>query len=232
MKIAIVEDNSIDRKVLEAKLMEWFLLRNTKLEIHSFTSGEEFLANWPSNFDIVFLDIQMADLNGIEVATKIRESNQRVGIIFITNNPEHSLMGYAVEALDYLIKPVSSQTLERVMERAFRRLDNAECEFLTVNNNEGYFVLKLSEIFFIEVKRRRLLIETKNGQVACTKTLQYMEKQLPKSFFRCHSAFLINLYAVESLQGQYCIIAGMKIPISKHRRKDLVNSLTDLIGGQ
>ncbi len=232
MKIAIVEDNSIDSKALEEKLREWSLLPNIKLEILSYSSGEDILANWPSNFDIIFLDIQMAGLNGIEVAKKIRESNDRVEIIFITNNPQHSLMGYSVEALDYLIKPVSSQMLERVMARAFRRLGNADREFLTVHNNEGYFVLNLSDIYFIEVKNRKLFIETKNGQVACAKTLQYLEEHLPKTFFRCHSAFLINLYAVESLQGQYCIIAGMKVPISKHRRKDLISSLTDLIGGQ
>jgi DNA-binding LytR/AlgR family response regulator len=232
MKIAIVEDNSTDSKALEEKLRECSLLLNVKLEILSYGSGEDILADWPSNFDIVFLDIQMGGLNGIEVAKKIRESNERVEIIFITHNPQHSLMGYAVEALDYLIKPVSSQMLERVMARALRRLVKADREFLTVHNNEGYFVLNLSDIYFCEVKNRKLFIETKNGQVACAKTLQTLEEHLPQTFFRCHSAFLINLYAVESLQGQYCIIAGKKVPISKHRRKDLISSLTDLIGGQ
>jgi DNA-binding LytR/AlgR family response regulator len=232
MKIAIVEDNSIDSSILEEKIRECSLLPSGKLEILAYSSGEDILAAWPSNFDIVFLDIQMGGQNGIEVAKKIRESNERLEIIFVTNNPQHSLMGYTVEALDYLIKPVSSQMLERVMARAIRRLGNAEREFLTVHNNEGYFVLNLSDIYFIEVKNRKLIIETKNGQVACTKTLQTLEEHLPETFFRCHSAFLINLYAVASLQGEYCIIAGKKIPISKHRRKDLISSLTDLIGGQ
>ena len=193
MKIAIVEDNSIDSKTLEEKLRECSLLPNIKLEILSYSSGEDILADWPSNFDIVFLDIQMEGLNGIEVAKKIREFNERVEIIFTTNNPQHSLMGYSVEALDYLIKPVSSQMLERVMARAFRRLGNADREFMTVHNNEGYFVVNLSDIYFIEVKNRKLFIETKNGQVACAKTLQYLEEHLPKTFFRCHSAFLIKL---------------------------------------
>jgi DNA-binding LytR/AlgR family response regulator len=232
MKIAIVEDNLIDSKALEEKLREFSLLQKIKLEILSYSSGEGILADWPSNFNIVFLDIQMAGLNGIEVAKKIRESNERVEIIFVTNNPQHSLMGYSVEALDYLIKPVSSQILERVMARALRRLGNADRETLAVHNNEGYFVVNLTDIYFFEVKNRKLFIETKNGQVAYAKTLQYLEEHLPKSFFRCHSAFLINLHAVESIQGQYCIIAGKKIPISKHRRKDLISSLTDMIGGQ
>jgi DNA-binding LytR/AlgR family response regulator len=232
MKIAIVEDSSIDSQCLEEQLRKHFLHSNVKLEVFSYSSGEDVLADWPLDFDLVFLDIQMGGMNGIEVARKIRETNDRTGIIFVTNNPQHALMGYSVDALDYLIKPVSAEMLDHVLARAFRRLSRSEQSFLTIHNNEGYFVLHLTDIEYIEVKNRKLFIETKKGQVACTKTLQCLEEHLPKTFFRCHSAFLINLYAVESLQGQYCLIAGKKIPISKHRRKELISSLTDLIGVQ
>lgn len=232
MKIAVVEDNKDDGKILEELLRQYFLHEKINVEIEFFASGEDILVEWPLEFDIVFLDIQMEKLNGIEVASKIRETNERVVIIFVTNNPQYSLAGYSVEALDYVIKPVSFELLERVIPRALRKLGNSNRACLTIHNNDGYFVVNLSDVYYIEFENRRVVIHTRTGLVTCVKTLQYIEEQMPKTFFRCHSAFLINLLEVESLQGQYVIVAGKMIPISKHRRKEFIGALTDCVGDQ
>jgi len=230
MKIAIVEDNLTDSKILEALLKQFFLSKNIPLTLETYTSGEDILVEWPLEFDIVFLDIQMDKLNGIEVASKIRETNERVIIVFITNNPQYSLMGYSVEALDYIIKPITKEFLERTLNKAIRRLGELDRQCLTIHNNDGYFVLNPRDIYYIEVKNRKLVIYTSAGPITCLKTLQSMEEQLPNTFFRCHSAFLININAVESVKGTYAVVAGMLIPISKHRRKDFISLLTATIG--
>lgn len=230
MKIAIIEDNKSDSKVLENLLVQYFLSEKIKVDIKTYTSGEDIFVEWPMELDIIFLDIQMERLNGIEIAAKIRETNERVVIIFITNNPQYSLAGYSVDALDYLIKPVSHELLERVLPRALRRLGNSEHACLTIHNNDGYFVINTMDINYIELENRRVIIHTRNRSITCLKTLQSMEEQLPETFFRCHSAFLINLHAVESVKEQYAIVAGKMIPISKHRRKEFISALTNCIG--
>lgn len=230
MKIAIVEDNAADRNILEELLQRFSVRENICMDIEVYTSGEDVLVEWPADFDVVFLDIHMDKLNGIEVAAKFRETNERVIIIFITNSAQHSLMGYSVDALDYLIKPVTKELLDRAMVKALRRMDSTEQKCITIRNNDGFFVIHPKDIHYIELQNRKTVIHTKTGEVACLKTIQYMEEQLPNTFFRCHSAFLINLNSVESVKGPCAMVAGNMIPISKHRRREFLSLLTAFVG--
>lgn len=230
MKIAIVEDYSPDVRSLEGLLRAYCLREKIDLNLSIYSSGEDFLEDWPLEFDVVFLDIQMERLNGIDVASKIRETNERVVIVFVTNDPQHSLEGYSVDALDYLLKPATSELVEIVLKKAIRRLGNTERKCITIHNNEGYFVVNPMDITYIELEHRKLIIHTLSGEISSLKSMQYMEEQLPEVFFRCHSAFLINLHAVESVKGSTAVVAGQLIPISKHRRKEFLSALTVLIG--
>lgn len=230
MKLAIVEDNKIERNILKELVFEYCITNKIDCDIDTYTSAEDFFASWPMEVDILFLDIMLDEMNGIELATKIRQTNERVIIIFTTSNPQFSLSGYAVDALDYLIKPVSKEVLYRGLDKAIQRLRTSFHNFFTINNNDGYFVINTMDIYYIEVLNRRLFIHTKSGPVVCLRSLQYMEEQLPDTFFRCHSAFLVNLHSVESVHGSDIVVAGNTIPISKHRRKDFIRALTEFVG--
>jgi DNA-binding LytR/AlgR family response regulator len=230
MKIAIIEDNPLDSDALMALLQKYASQNNDRAEIHEFPSGEDFLVDGPSDFDLIFLDIQMREQNGIEIARIIRKSNQRVVIVFVTNNPEYSLDGYSVEAMDYLIKPVRMEILDRVLKKVLQKLEVTDRMCLTIHSHDGFFVVNYGDICFIEFANRKLLVETKTGPITCMGTMQAMEEMLPGNFFRVHSGFLINLRAVERLKGQDVIVAGRQIPISKHRRKEFVHALTKQFG--
>jgi DNA-binding LytR/AlgR family response regulator len=230
LKLAIVEDSPSDIKILEDLLRQLILRENIAMELGTFNCGEDFLAEWPFELDIVFLDIHMEMLNGIEIASKIRETNDRVVIIFVTKNPQYSLAGYSVDALDYLVKPVSFELLQRLLPRALRRLEISDRTSLTIHNHDGYFVVNPRDIYFIEMENRKVIIHTKTGQITCIRTLNYIEEKLSGTLFRCHSAFLINLREVEYLKDNSAIVGGKTIPISKHRRKEFISALTDCIG--
>lgn len=229
MKLAIVEDNNLESNYLHDLISE-YCLNNHSYDVTTFINAEDFFASWPMELDILFLDIMLDEMNGIELATKIRQTNERVIIIFTTSNPQFSLSGYAVDALDYLIKPVAKELLFRTLDKAIHRLGDFRHNYFTINNNDGYFVINTMEIYYIELLNRKLIIHTKSGPIACLRSLQYMEEQLPDTFFRCHSAFLVNLHAVESVQGPDIVVAGNTIPISKHRRKDFIRALTEFVG--
>jgi DNA-binding LytR/AlgR family response regulator len=229
MKLAIVEDNNLESNYLHDLISE-YCLNNHSYDVTTFISAEDFFASWPMELDILFLDIMLDEMNGIELATKIRQTNERVIIIFTTSNPQFSLSGYAVDALDYLIKPVAKELLFRTLDKTIHRLGDFRHNYFTINNNDGYFVINTMDIYYIELLNRKLIIHTKSGPIACLRSLQYMEEQLPDTFFRCHSAFLVNLHAVESVQGPDIVVAGNTIPISKHRRKDFIRALTEFVG--
>ena len=230
MKIAIVEDVRADSDLLESLLEQYAQRENIKVNIKVYPSGEEFMAEWPTSPDMVFLDIQMAGVNGIDVAKKIRKTNEHTVIIFITNNPQYSLSGYSVDALDYLIKPPTSDMLEQLIPHAIRRLGMMDRSRLAIRNMDGLHMINLCDVNYIELKNRRVNIHTQTNNVSSMGSLNSLEEQLPRTFFRCHSAFIVNLSAVECLKGQDVIVAGTAIPISKHRRKEFVNALTDCMG--
>lgn len=230
MKIAIVEDNNRESTYLQDLITEYCLKNNIGYEALTFISAEDFFTSWPMEVDILFLDILMEEMDGIELATKIRRENERVMIIFTTSNPQYSLAGYTVDALDYLVKPVSKELLFRTLDKAIHRLSVSRQNYFTINNTDGYFVINIMDIYYIEFVKRKLIIHTKSGPVACSRTVQYMEEQLPDTFFRCHNAFLVNLHAVESVMGSDIVVAGNTIPVSKHRRKDFIRALTNFVG--
>jgi len=230
MKLAIVEDNPQESAYLNDLVNEYCFSNKINAEITTYPSAEDFFATWPMELDVLFLDIMLDEMNGIEIAEQIRQSDERVIIIFTTSNPQFSLSGYAVDALDYIIKPVTKEVLFRTLDKTIHRLRASCHDFFTINNNEGYFVINTVDIYYIEILNRKLIIHTKSGPIPCLRSLQYMEKQLPDTFFRCHNAFLVNLHAVESVLGSDIVVAGNTIPISKHRRKDFIRALTNFIG--
>jgi DNA-binding LytR/AlgR family response regulator len=230
VKIAIIEDEGADSELLESLLERYSRTASTRIEIFRFTSGEDFFAGWPDDFDIAFVDIHLNGLNGIQIVSRIRETDERMVIVIVTNNPQYALSGYTVDALDYLVKPVTPELLGKVLRRAIRRLCSAGVTCINVRNNDGYFVINLLDVCYIELSNRRIFIHTDSEQIPCTRTLQSMEEQLPQTFFRCHSAFIVNLRKVECLKGQYVWVCGKGIPISKHRRKAFVSALTGFVG--
>jgi DNA-binding LytR/AlgR family response regulator len=230
MKIGIVEDVQADRDLLESLLKQYIVQENLRGEFRIFSNSTDFLAEWPFPLDLAFLDIQMDGVNGVELAGRIRKHNDHTVIIFITNNPQYSLSGYSVDALDYLIKPPTSDVINQLLPRAIRRLGDMDRARITIRNTDGIFVINLCDVNYLELEKRRILVHTINGCVSFLGSMQSLVNQLPDNFFRCHTSFIVNLSAVQCLKGQDIVVAGTSIPISKHRRKEFLNALTDCMG--
>lgn len=226
-RIAVVDDEAAVRASLQAGTQNALQAAGIQGEVCAFASAEEFLAQIEQPFHMVLLDIQMDGMDGMACAEKLRQQDQDVIIIFITSMVQYAVQGYRVDALDYIVKPVTDAQLESSLNRAFRRLEATQPKAVTLRTNGGMSTVHVADILYVEAVNHRAVVHTKVEEIACSMTLSAVESLLaPYHFFRCHAAFLVNLSLVERVTATDVIVAQCPIPVSKHRRRDLMQAIT------
>lgn len=162
--------------------------------LRRFFDGQELL-NAAENFDIVFLDIKMPVINGMELAGKMRENGHESIIVFVTSAKEYVYDAYDVEAFHFLLKPVNDEKLENVLKKAVVKatVSNSEAHIIISSGHQIKKIL-LKDIFYIESVGRTVKIHCRNGVTETYKQIGDLEQTLSnKHFFRCHRSFLLNL---------------------------------------
>ena len=228
LRFAIAEDVPADRELLEGCLTRYLAEHGLEGWIHSFSSGEELLEDYPSGADAVFLDIEMAGMNGMETARQLRRLDRDVPLLFVTNMVQFALEGYEVDAADFIVKPVEYASFALRMDRLMRRLDREKERFLLVKQGSRTLRCDVREILYIESLNTKTILHRLTGEpVVCTEPLYTMEKSLEGGFFRCHNAFLVNLDHVEALHAGEVVLHGERLPISKYRKKEFLAALAN-----
>ena len=232
MNFALVDDLKYDLANLQKLLLEYFSLTKREPEISLFFSGEAFLsAFFPGRFDAVFLDNLMDGLSGMETARRLRELDPSVPIIFITTEESFALEGYTVQAMDYIIKPVSKERLRSVMNRLdkqgnFRRA-------LEIKENRMTRRLYLDDILYVRSVGHFLEIQTAAGMLKPYMTLEYFlsrlkllgeygEASLGLRFQNCCRGYVVSLDQVCSLTpSDFLLTDGSRVPISRPKYKEM-----------
>ena len=132
LRIATVEDDANDLEALRTHLSRYEKENGLKFQVTEFRDGEDIVTDYSADYDLILMDIEMAFLNGMKAAEKIRELDKDVIIIFITNMPQYAIQGYKVNALDYMLKPISYFSFSESMGRALHRVNVQEKEFITI----------------------------------------------------------------------------------------------------
>ncbi|MBD5458009.1 MAG: response regulator transcription factor [Lachnospiraceae bacterium] len=216
-RLAICDDDQADVIYLKSFLEKWAESAKTTLKIESYSSAEAFLFQYEEDksFDLLLLDIEMGEMSGVELARKIRLENRSVQIIFITGYMEYIAEGYDVEALHYLLKPVTAEKLYGVLDRAAERLKSKEKELCLAL--PGTVVrIALCEIRYLEVQRNYVTI---HGEEAYTvkKTLNELEEELDERFFCLGRSHIVNLHFVKKITKTQVILKdGRELPLSRN----------------
>lgn len=232
IRVAIVEDEAEIREQLTGYVQRYTRQYGTAFEVKTFADGLEILEDYRPAYDLILLDIEMKHLDGMETARRIRELDPEVMLVFITNMAQYAIKGYAVGALDYVLKPVPyfafSQQLQKVEEQLRRRTRH----YLAVPVEGGLRRLDTSRIYYIESEGHRVHFYTEEGDFAAPGALKALEEKLAdRPFARCNSGYLVNLAQVQAVQQNTVEVGPYELQVSRPKRKSFLAALTDYIGG-
>ena len=228
--IAIVDDHAQDAGLLKGYVEEYCRKSNQAAMIHVFQDGLDFIRSTETH-DIVFLDIQMGRLDGLETARIMRKINRESILIFVTNMAQFAIKGYEVDALDFIIKPVSMASIVYVMDKALKRLTGSNHAAFSLKTPDGTISLAANDITFVEVFDHNLVYHTTGGDYTVRGRLSDVSEKLdPERFVLCNRSFIVNLRHVSNVTADYLLIGDSRIPVSKSHRKELMKRFSSFLG--
>lgn len=230
MKVVIVEDDERESDRLSGYVSKYASGRGETADITVYPNALVFLSRYAPGADVVFMDIDMPDMTGMEAAKHLRERDSLVPLVFVTALSSFAVEGYSVGAADYLVKPYSYDALVFSLDRLFRR--TAHCGEVTVRNMNGSVRISVDSINYVEINKHRLLYHTDSGIVDVWGSMKTAEAQLPAGLFaRCGVSYLVNLRRVERIAGDEVTVGGDVIVISRAKKKSFMAALNAYIAG-
>lgn len=230
--IAIIEDDPAAVELLENHILKFGETHKLQFNIIKFCRTISFLTNYQGNYDIVFMDIELPDLNGMDAAKKLREIDKNVLLIFVTNLAQFAVEGYEVNAFDFMVKPVTYSVFALKMQRALAQLGLNNSVKVLVSVDDAMLTLQSPDIKYVEIMSHNIVYHTVHGNYHSYGTLKKVEKQLEgANFVRCNSCYLVNLRYVTSVKGFAVYIGEDCLQISHPRKQAFLRALNDYFGG-
>ena len=225
MNIAVVDDEEIIRQQIHGFIKR----QKPDFNTSDFATGEELLAAG-KEFDIIFLDIQMEGMGGIEAARDLRQRNADAVLVFITGIKEYVFEAFDVSAFHYLLKPIEEkkfmEVLCRAAEEAGKRKGQKEQQIFIRTKNQGY-TLNLKSILYIESRGKKVEIHTTDmeGIIEVYATMDELEGQLGDGFYRCHRGYLVNMaYIVRYDNDSIFLSSGSKVYLTRKKHNEFVKA--------
>ncbi|MBB2181824.1 response regulator transcription factor [Lachnospiraceae bacterium MD1] len=221
MEVAIVDDE----KVIRGQIKKLVVKYEPDCNVIAYETGEELLAEG-KKLDVVFLDIQMEGMNGIDTARALREKQEDMVVIFITGVKEYVFEAFDVSAFHYLLKPVEEKKFSEVFERAkkeVKKRTTQEQKNIFIKNRNRSFTINRDNILYIENRGKKVEIHTGNEIIETYASMNDLEKQLGGNFYRCHRGYLVNMaHIAEYENDSISLNNGENIFMAKERYNEFV----------
>lgn len=232
VKVAVVDDEKEVRDQLKKYFLKLSSSIKETIQVLLFSSGEEVIQTYDNSIDIICFDIQMQGMNGIETAKKIREKDDQVIIIFITNMAQLAIEGYSVRAMDFILKPITYYSFVLKMQNIVLSVKNKKSKTLVLNHDGNIDKINTEELYYAEVKDHYIYYHSMAGVFRQKASLKELEKKLEGlSFKRCNNCYLVNLKYVSSVKKDEILVDGEWLKISRPRKKEFIEDLTNYMGG-
>ena len=225
MRIAMCEDNAHHASILKEIIEKWANSRSIVVDVRHFKSAEDFLFHWEgeSQFDLAFLDVQMAKMDGMQLAKNIRAIDKAILIVFTTGIKDYVFRAYEIQALHYLLKPLKEQECFSVLSKAAVIVESKEHEVFAIIQENQIVRLHKDEIYYFEVQGHYVIAYTVHGDYRYKEKLSNVESVLHEPHFcRCHRSYLVNLRHIRVINRDNVQLSNLVcIPLSRNNWKAL-----------
>ena len=235
IRIAICDDCRLDAERLARFVRTGAKRKLVDVALSFFQDGESFMQAFaPKLYDIIFLDIYMTGMTGVEVAHRIREKDDTVIIMFTTSSEEYALEGYDVQALHYLVKPISQIKLDEAMNRSLKLMESKKTNICSMMIERKQIDIPLEDIIYVEAQNKYCIIHTISGETVSPRmAIEKLKEQLPMPpFLHCHRSFIANLNYVSDIGNDFTMKNGDTVCIrqldSKYVKEKYMQFLMDM----
>lgn len=231
IKIAIVEDEVLYADQLQEYLKKYEEEYRETFEISVFQDGDQIVHHYKAEYDVILMDVEMRFMDGMSAAEEIRKMDTEVVIIFITNMPQYAVRGYEVDALDYVLKPITYFAFAQRLNRAIERIKKRTKRVISVNIKGSQIRMPIESVYYIESQGHTLIFHGVNGEVEAPGTMKEIQEKLRNEhFFRGNKGYLINLAHVDRVVEGCAVVAGEELVLSRGRRKEFMEALAGFWG--
>lgn len=221
MRIAICDDELFQIQLMETYIKKWATQNNIVINLCTFPNAESFFFEWSSktNFDIIFLDIQMKHMSGMDLAEIIRKLDNHLIIVFITGLKEYVFRGYEVKALHYLIKPVKEKDCHKCLNDAYTLIQKRRSNTLLIPVNSQIRKFYYDDIYYFEVFSHYIDVHINEKVYKYKKKISDLENELPSNqFIRCHRSCIVNIIYIKAIDKKFLVMDnGVELIVSKDR---------------
>ncbi len=234
LKIAIVEDDKTQQENNISLLKKYAEQHNAVFSFFVFDNAFLFLQDFKQGtYDIVFMDINMPGINGLDAAKEMRQIDGAISLIFVTDFAQFAIRGYEVDAYDFIVKPVNLEHLTLKLDRLIPFLmKRKEEKKLRIKTGGGIVAVNLDDIVFIEVKSHDTIIHTQGEENHVSIPLNQLEKLLPPDqFYRSNHCYIVNMKYISSVEKfDVKMATGETLQISHPKKKGLLMSMMNYLG--
>lgn len=233
LNVALIEDTHEDEALFQASFAAFVQEDQLSTQLHVFGTGGEFLRCPGGKFDLVFMDIELPDMNGIDISREFRKKDPRAVLVFLTKMGQFAISGYEVDAMDYILKPLDPNIFRVKMKKFVRRALQNQQSDIAISFYGSSRIVRSEDILYVEVLKHDVTYHTSGGCFSQRKTLKEVEAQLRSCFFvRLSNCYLVNLKHVAGIDKyELTLDNGDVLQISRSRKKEFCNAFNRFLGG-
>lgn len=228
LKIIIVEDELNIAEQFKSFIEKYAKGNQLETTITLYQNPEIFLKEYQNEADLIFMDINMPQMNGMNVAKKLRKLDAKVNLVFVTYLAKYAINGYEVHALDFILKPVNYENFSMKMDRILSLIEKESDKKIMVKTSEGLVALYVKEIRYVEIADHYLYFHMREVVVKSRGTLKEVQEILAGEPFEvCNKCYLVNLERVESIVENSVIVGHQELQISRLKKKEFMKKLAE-----
>ncbi len=229
--IAIIEDEEAMSNQLVSYFAKFGKDYNESFSFAIFNNAETFLKNYKKEYSVVLMDINLPGMNGMECVKKLREIDDTVLVVFVTNLSQFAVDGYEVKAFDFVVKPISYYNFSLKLKRALSHLSSLNNYELIISTKDKKYFININQLIYIEIRNHTIIYHLVNEEIKGSGTLKSLYTNLKKHHFAfCNQCYLVNLAFVKGIDDGFLLINNEKIRIASSRKKSFMQELTAYIG--